>query len=365
MKQYFTDKVTEILHKVSIVDNLARKKFISMFIIALIKSRNVQFNRIAHHLNDEAQIDSNEVRIQNFFRDVTLNYNEVAKLMISLLPKDKKLRLCIDRTEWDFGKHQVNILMVTVGYANFTLPIYFDLLDNKSGNSSYENRKDLLDLCIELLGEHRIGLIIGDREFVGRKWFKYLKKNKIKYIMRMPKNHYFHRPNGEIVDVRNLKIKVGQILKIKNCMVDGVIGNISIELLENGDYLYLFSSLAPTYIGQMYKNRWSIEALFQNLKGRGFDLEKTMLQNNEKLKKLVALVSLAYGFSTTLGKYHDRKVQKIKKKKHGYKSKSFTRKGIDLICGWTRPDKKVNELIEYMVKLFFRYLELQLSGFQT
>lgn len=119
MKQSLTAEVTEILSKVSIVKNLARKKFIGKFVVGLIKSRNVQFCQVAQHLNDEVQIASNEVRIQDFFREVDLNYQYVALLLLSLLPKKKKLRLCIDRTEWDFGVHQVNILMVAAAAFRF------------------------------------------------------------------------------------------------------------------------------------------------------------------------------------------------------------------------------------------------------
>ena len=84
MKQSFVDKITEILNKVPIVKNLARKKFISQFAIGLIKSRNVQFYAVAQHLNDSAKLKSNEVRIQDFFREVDLDYAMVAILLLSL-----------------------------------------------------------------------------------------------------------------------------------------------------------------------------------------------------------------------------------------------------------------------------------------
>ena len=75
-----------------------------------------------------------ELRIPaDFFREVELNYQSVALLLLSLLPKKKKLRLCIDRTEWDFGVHQVNILMVVVSSGEITVPLYWEMLDNNSG----------------------------------------------------------------------------------------------------------------------------------------------------------------------------------------------------------------------------------------
>jgi hypothetical protein len=67
MKQNFIERISKSLVKVPIIGNLARKKFISLFILGLIKSRNIQFCQIAQHLNDEAKLSSNQVRIQDFF----------------------------------------------------------------------------------------------------------------------------------------------------------------------------------------------------------------------------------------------------------------------------------------------------------
>ncbi|MEL7250455.1 MAG: transposase, partial [Bacteroidota bacterium] len=114
MKQYCCAEVTAILDMLPIVKNLARKKFIVLFVFAMIKTRAVQFCEIAQALNDEVKASSNETRIQDFFREVELNYEQLAILLAMFLPKRGKVTLCIDRTEWDFGKCQVNILMIIV-----------------------------------------------------------------------------------------------------------------------------------------------------------------------------------------------------------------------------------------------------------
>ncbi|TDN39619.1 hypothetical protein E4631_23035 [Hymenobacter sp. UV11] len=90
-------------------------------------------------------------------------------MLISLLPAQGKLRLCLDRTEWEFGRCQVTILLVTVGRGAFQVPLYWELLDNRSSNSNASDRIALLQVCVQLLGRARIGLVLGDREFVGHK----------------------------------------------------------------------------------------------------------------------------------------------------------------------------------------------------
>jgi len=163
MKEFCTREVTSILDEIPIVKNLARKKFVFLFIMAMIKMRAVQFREVAQALNDHVKVSSNETRIQDFFREVCLDYEQVALLLAMFLPRRGKVTLCIDRTEWDFGRCQVNVLMIVVRCKDITIPLYFELLDNKSGNSNTDDRIDLLKKCIALLGE-RISLFLGDRE---------------------------------------------------------------------------------------------------------------------------------------------------------------------------------------------------------
>ena len=69
--------------------------------------------------------------------------------------------------------------MVLVGCGELQRPLYWELLDNKSGNSSSKDRIDVLEKCFAVVDSKRIGLVVGDREFVGCKWVKYLKDNKL------------------------------------------------------------------------------------------------------------------------------------------------------------------------------------------
>jgi hypothetical protein len=328
MKNFFSSKIKEIFDKVEIVRNLARKKFIFSFVLGLIKSRKVQFCEIAEHLNNHTKALCNEVRIQDFFRQVELNYEQVALLLGLFLPRKGKIRLSIDRTEWDFGKCQVNILMVLASQGKMQVPLYWSLLDNKSGNSSTKDRIKVVDKCFRLLG-NRIGLLVADREFVGHEWLKHLKANGIGFCVRMPKHHVMERIDGRVQQAEELAKSTP--LCLADCLVDGVWGNVYLKRTAEGDLLYLFGTMEAKHLGTVYRRRWTIEACFQAFKSRGFDLESTHLKELEKLKKLVAMVSIAYGLCVSMGIYQDARVKKIKVKNHGYKANSFFRKGLDKI----------------------------------
>lgn len=365
MKQCFVEQITTLLHKAPIVTNLARKKFVSAFVIGLIKSRNVQFCEVAHHLNDKTKLASNENRIQDFFRDVDIDYTVLAFLLISLLPKKGKLRLCIDRTEWDFGSYQANVLMLLVGQGDIHIPLFWHLLDNKSGNSNSDDRIDLLGQAIAILGKQRIGLVVGDREFVGQKWIKYLKDNGLSFVMRFPKQHQLTNLSGYQQPVEAYNLAIGQVLVIPDCRVDGVWGKVWLKRLDETEYLYLFGTVELRYMGCLYRKRWTIETCFQNLKGRGFNLESTHLQSSSKLKKLIGLVSISYAFCINLGLLLHQKVQNIKIKKHGYKMNTFFRWGLTRLREWTRPENNIDKREWGLLQAAIRWLIGQLSHYQS
>lgn len=284
-----------------------------------------------------------------------VDYQSVAFLLSWFLPKGR-VRLCIDRTEWDFGKCQVNILMVTAHQGSVAVPLYWELLDNKSGNSSTKDRIDLLEKCIGLLGSKRIGLVVGDREFVGQEWLKFLKDRGIHFCIRMPRHHLLHRCDGRIQKMEQALGKA-QELCLEGLQVDGVWGNVYLKRLAGGEVLYLFGTAKAQFLGQLYRKRWTIEACFQALKGRGFDLESTHLKDLKKLKKLVALVSIAFALCVNLGIYHHQKVKAIKVKKHGYKANSFFRTGLDVVRqGLNKQWKDDFELWQHILRRFLRWV---------
>lgn len=136
-------------------------------------------------------------------------------------------------------------------------------------------------------------------------------------------------------------------------------------MLSDGDYLFLFGTATLKFMDQFYRKRWTIETCFQNLKGRGFDLESTHIKCLKKLKKLIALVSLSYSFCLSMGVYLPKKVQLIKTKNHGYKVASFYRHGLNQIREVIRDQASVDPDLTLKVKSLFRWLRTQLTHYQT
>lgn len=311
--------------------NLSRKKFIMSYLMGLIMSRNVHFCEVSNHMNEEVEPESNVRRIERFFKDFEMDFVGFAKLLMSSFPC-KTYKLCIDRTNWQFGEQDINVLCLTLHYQGIGIPILFELLD-KQGNSNQEERIDLLQKFVEIFGKEGISTVIGDREFIGDVWWKYLIDNKIRFHIRIPKSHYISIGDEEIKGEALLE-KYGagfhKSIKIAGFDLHFACKKYIGKKKEEAPLLILTND-AEADPFETYRKRWCIETFFQSIKKRGFNLENTHVKCLKKLKKLFLMVSLAFVVCLTIGIFrHDLK-KKIPTKKHGYKAHSFARNGLNII----------------------------------
>ena len=77
-----------------------------------------------------------------------------------------------------------------------------------------------------------------------------------------------------------------------------------------------------------YARRWEVETLFGCLKTRGFCLEATHVTDPARLKKLLALVALAFCWAHVVGEWLSAH-KPLPIKRHGRRAVSIFRHGLD------------------------------------
>ena len=321
-------KLTQAVRNFNIIKHLKRQMFLTEMVGAMIKARSILFSELADKMDRAALPESNERRIQDFFQKVDFDYEQLLVLLICFVPHHKVV-LSIDRTEWDRGTKQYNILCVLASVGKMGVPLYFEMLDNKSGNSNSQDRIRVLHRIVELLGQDRITFLVMDREFIGHKWLRWLKQQGIQFCVRVPKHHSILFADGERTTATRLLYQEG-ITYAEDVVVDQVVVNLYIGKDKNGELLYLIGNLPATKLKVAYRKRWNIEVFFQALKGRGFHLEKSGLRSLTKMKKLFAVACIAYAICWAAA-IKDAKIKPVKRKKHGYPQYSVFRRGLNLI----------------------------------
>jgi hypothetical protein len=331
--------------------NLSRLKLISMFVFALCKVQTVGFEKLANAFDSSAQADSSLRRVQRFIANFALDSGLVAKLIFGLLPQKENLKLTIDRTNWKFGRTDINIFMLGVTYKGVAFPLLFTMLD-KRGNSNSQERINLVNRFIELFGTDCIDCLMADREFIGDKWIKFLNDNRIRYYIRIRNNFKIYIPhkNEEIKAAWLFKsLKFGEFLHYKRIVRMGtqlcyISGCKQKGKKKEGELLMIVSFNKPEQAQINYKERWQIETCFRAMKSSGFDIEKTHLQAIDRIEKLTLLVMIAFVWCYKTGIFIHENVKKIKIKKHGRKAKSIFKCGLSYIANVLLNSENKNDI---------------------
>lgn len=324
--------------------NKARLDCFWLIIVGIMQARSSSLWKISCYGADKkTKRDSHYRRIQRFFSSFSFDYNQIGRLIFGFLPKNQCFDLAIDRTNWKFGKEHINILYVGAVYSGVIYPLVWLVLPKKSkrGNSSTRHRKALILRLLKIIPSQQIGTLLGDREFVGRQWIEFLHEQNINFVMRVR--------NSEIMKVwhksyTSLKIKkmAGEILPDKGTMdvsPEGMIWDLKLKItlyrMENkkGEIVALASNcLEGTEALEDYRLRWSIECFFSHLKLKGFDMESTHLQKRTRIKKLCALLAVAFVIAHKTGQILEhKKICSLYIRKHKKPGKSIFRIGLDWI----------------------------------
>lgn len=200
----------------------------------------------------------------------------MARLTLKLLKIEPPFVIAIDRTEWQFGKSWVNVLMLSVAYKKISLPLFWTVLQEK-GCSDNAERRTILQQFIDEFGIEWIGFVTADREFASKQWLKYLVEEKINFRRRIKANAQITDKRGKLICASKLwrTLKVGARMECRRRRKFWNTGRsiVAVCRKEDGEAVIVVSSERSGQILKEYGARWQIETLFANLKTRGFRLE--------------------------------------------------------------------------------------------
>lgn len=247
--------------------------------------------------------------------------------------QNHKSVLLLDRTNRQFGKSKINILVLAIACEGIAIPFFWLVLNTK-GNSAPKHRIDLLNRALKAFGKDRIEAILADREFVGSEWFDFLMKSDLSFCIRIQGKYLIGKVrNCYLIPARevfkNLRSGKKKILKEK-IKLWGFDVYLSAGRLENGELLIVASNIFIEDPIELYKKRWEIETLFGCLKTRGFRLEDTHLSHPKRIEKLFFVLVIAFCWALKMGNIK-RILKPLKIKNHGRRLFSFFRYGFDEI----------------------------------
>lgn len=312
--------------------NLARTKCFVSMILGVIASGSVQQHKASLAFEGKAKQKSVCERIRCFLKDFNFDFCAFARVIVAMTGLKGPFSLSLDRTNWQFGRLDINLLVLAVHVGEqFSVPILWKALPKK-GNSNSQERIDLLQTFIDVFGCKRIGSLSADREFIGKPWIDYLIKNRIPFFIRIKENRLVEwgdemKPIGKFF--RHLK-------KNEKRNIRFILGGHPLCFAgtrsSKGDLVIIMSNQDKgNGLLDIYKKRWTIEVLFGNIKKNGFNLEDTHLTDLKRIEKLLAVVVSALLLCFLAGRRAEKQTKTPFKKTKNTPAFSTFRRGFDYL----------------------------------
>ncbi len=306
----------------------SRLEFLSLLMIAVVQAKTVNLASLVGMMEGKAQVDSFYRRAQRFFQGLRLADELVLKHALKLHPQ-KRYSLCLDRTNWKFGKLDINILTLAYAHEGVAIPLLWCLLP-KTGNSNTQERSALLERLLKGLPVDRLEVLLADREFIGGEWFAYLCEQNLPFVIRVRKDALSDGWFGLFGFFQHLPLGEHKVLKQRYCIF-GVELGVAGARLTDGEYVIVVTNGSPKQALVKYAKRWQIECLFKALKSSGFDLEATHLKHLDRINTLLVVVSLAFLWALKVGEFVHCQLKPVPIKSHGRRQKSLFRTGLDYL----------------------------------
>ena len=313
-----------------------RLTMLTKLIIAMLKLGTISYSKLCLGINPSVKKDSNFKRIQRFMKEFNFVRKHYIKFAWRLFADSEKwVALSVDRTNWKFGKRDINILLIGISHRGTAIPLTWKMLD-KRGNSSQQERIDLMnELLCNLTDEQKkkIRCLLADREFIGKQWITYLKKMPFTFFIRI-RNNTLVRKSGLAKEVHVKRLF--NCLHFKSLRKRRVLlsHRLYIGGMKTGknEWLIIMSDTSVKHADKYYGERWGIEVFFGACKRRGFNFEDTHVTKLDRLSNIVFLIAIAFCWAmktgeTILENGHQIPIKKLKNRRA--KLYSIFRIGLD------------------------------------
>ncbi len=287
---------------------------------SLWKAKDKVSNFLENHLSKP---ESDYQRLLRFFNDENgeVLIRTILSVVFFIIGGTRRHRyIILDGTSWEYGSKKVHLLTLSVVHNGVSIPIWWQDLDKK-GTSNQKERIALFKVAMkyyDLKGK----ILLADREYIGGDWLSFLKREKIDFIIRVPKGRYKNNVNRSRwgsgkKQHQKLWYDALERLALQPKYVDcGVAKEISLgadkywftvyknpkKEQKKDPLLYFISSIKnKRKVIKAYNIRWTIEDCFYHLKTNGFNMEAMNFKANAKIELLMAILAFIYTLTMEKG----------------------------------------------------------------
>lgn len=232
--------------------------------------------------------------------------------MMGILGENKQtVILMMDQSKISDG---FECLMISARVGERAVPVLWRVVRTE-GEIGFSVQKELLESLFPMIPKETSILLTADRFYGTSSLIHLCQHFGWKYRIRLKKNLILLHEGGEM--------QSGEILKlglrgIENATLNqsGIVTNIGVLHEKGHSDPWIIAMDEKPSKGRVldYGMRWGIEALFSDMKTRGFGITKTQLKDSARIERLMLILSVASYWAVSTG-MRPKKPPRSKKKR--------------------------------------------------
>lgn len=282
---------------------ISHQRCIQSLIRALLLTLSINLLKVSRAMMNNAKSLSTVRRIQRLLGLNLFSCTTMGLAIVRLLPKANKYILTMDRTAWELGKRDYNILAIGICYDGISIPIYFDTYD-KDGTSDFTEEISFMERVLDIIPVDKIECLVADREFGNGNYIRWLSIRNIPYCMRLRENFNIRVAGSrQIIQLRHKlsSLALGDSVVLADTYI--VARKVRVRIFATRrkgrskgeeELLILATPVESDFTDKIYRLRWQIEVTFRALKSIGFNIEDSHLSTQGKFQNMLKYVFIAY-----------------------------------------------------------------------
>lgn len=321
---------------------LRRLKSMAAYICGILRKKKPYMSALGSGLPQQITAHSQEKSVKKFVENHFIDFDAyylpyVSSLLeeiISVMPQGASIKIVIDGSKMG-SSHMA--LMVSIIYRGRGIPIVWLVKKKPKGHFTAKTHVKLIRQVYEILEpiipESQTVILLGDGEFDSIELQQFCRSKGWAYVFRTACNTVLYKGKSRF-QPKDLKTSVEQdFLSYPNVkFTEKQFKNVHFVYWHNQKYddpLPLISNLGnPLDVIKAYRQRYSIEGMFKDMKSTTFHIHKTRLKDIHAISNLIMIAAFAFTLLIKIGVKYE---------------KSPLRQYINRL----RPDRTVNTFITF------------------
>ena len=329
-------------------ERITRLRNMALLLVGLTRARGIHLSQIVNSWPElRSQLPSLVNRLGRFLRNPQVEvrrwYEPLAQMLVNQC-QGRPLRLIIDCTKVGFN---FRMLSISIAYKKRALPLVWSIHRGRKGHVGYKAQLELLEYLSDLIGDEAEVWLLGDAGFESVHLFDWLTAHNWHFVLRHPGKNQVRWRGQPWVKLGEILVQPGETLTIGwvELTAKHAAGPYWLTIHwatgEEEPWFLLSDCTDDRQLIRLYRIRMWTEELYGDLKGHGFDLEATHLDDADRIARLVLAVCINFVWFIALGVWIVKRGWRHLLDHRSRRDKSYFRLGLDWLDRCFRLDDPV------------------------